>query len=71
MDKLDPAREIVVEAIETLENAIEGLMPAPAPRSTRDDITGGVHELRLIALAMVEHADRVENALNGGNQDSR
>lgn len=71
MDKLDPAREIVVEAIGTLEDAIESLMPVQAPRSTSADIAAGVRELRLIALKIVEHANRVERALNDTNQCGR
>ncbi|MEC7290890.1 MAG: hypothetical protein VXW22_12450 [Pseudomonadota bacterium] len=65
MDNLDPTREMVVEAIGTLEDAIESVMPAQAPRSTSTDITAEVRELRLIALKIAEHADQVESALNG------
>lgn len=64
MDKLDPAREIIVEAIGTLESAIESLMSAQAPRSTSDDIDAGVRKLRSLVLALSHHAENVEEALN-------
>lgn len=70
MDKLDSAREIIVEAIATLENAIESLMPAQAPRSTDVDISVGAQKLRSVARALFEHADRVEQALNDAENDS-
>jgi len=45
MTNLDPARVLIVDAISTLEQAIEELMPAQAPGSSEDDIKAGVQTL--------------------------
>lgn len=69
MDKLDPAREIIVEAIGTLECGIESLMPAQAPRSNSDEIEAGVRKLRALALAITHYANYVEDVLNRAESD--
>lgn len=69
MDELDPARVIVVEAIATLENAIEALMPAQAPGSTRDDIRQGADRMRSVAQRLIQHAHAAEAHLERLNQD--
>ena len=69
MDKLDSDRVIIVEAITTLENAIEALMPAQAPGSTRDDIRQGADQLRTIAEHLLQHAQAVEAALEQLDHD--
>ena len=71
MDKLDPTRVIVVDAIATLENVIEALMPAQAPGSTRSDVRQGADQLRAAVEQLIQHAEAVESALerldqNGG-----
>lgn len=63
MDELDPAREIVVEAIATLEHAIEDLMIGQAPRSSRADIVEASVSLRKVTEALRCHAERIVDAL--------
>ena len=71
MDKLDPARVIIVEAIATLENAIEALMPAQAPTSTQDDIRRGADQMRVITARLIQHAQAVAAILARLDQDDR
>jgi len=63
MDELDPAREIVVEAIATLEHAIEDLMTGQAPRSSKADIAEASVSLRRVGEALRCHAERIDDAL--------
>ena len=63
MDKLDPARVIIVEAIATLENGIEELMPGQAPLSSKADIVEASTALRKLGEALREHAERIDKAL--------
>lgn len=63
MDELDPAREIVVEAIITLEDAIEVLMPGQAPRSSSAEIAEASASLRKVMEALRSHAERIDDAL--------
>jgi hypothetical protein len=69
MDKLDPARELIVEAIGTLERSIESLVPAQAPRSTSDEINAGIQKLRSLAVAIAHQADTAENVLGDEDRD--
>lgn len=69
MDELDPARVIVVEAIATLENAIEVLMPAQAPGSSRDKIRQGTDRLRAVAQRLIQNAQAVEAVLDQPDRD--
>lgn len=69
MDKLDPARVIMVEAIATMENAIETLMPAQAPGSTPDDIRHGTVQIRAVAEHLIRHAQAVEDVLGQPDRD--
>lgn len=69
MDELDPARVIVVEAIATLENVIEALMPAQAPGSTRDDIRQGTDQIRSVAERLIQHAQAVEAVIGQPDLD--
>lgn len=63
MDDLDPARVIVVDAIATLENAIEALMPAQAPRSMYADVRQGADQIRSVAERLIQYAEAVEAIL--------
>ncbi|MCR9224367.1 MAG: hypothetical protein NXH70_09870 [Hyphomonas sp.] len=63
MDELDPAREIIVEAITTLEDAIEDLMTGQAPRSSKADIVGASASLRKTAEVLRGHAERIDDSL--------
>ena len=63
MDELDPAREIIVETIATLEHAIEDLMSGQAPRSSRADIAEASASLRKVSEALRCHAERIDDAL--------
>lgn len=53
MDKLDPIRELVVEAMAELEQALIDGLPAQAPKSGRQEIKFGLAEIK----------ERIENAL--------
>jgi hypothetical protein len=64
MDELDPAREIIVEAITTLEDAIEDLMTGQAPRSSKADIAEASASLRKLGEALCGYAERIDNTLN-------
>ena len=63
MDELDPARVLIVEAIETLEVAIEQLMPAQAPTSTERQIRSGVQTIEYTSNSLTDFAKRVQSAL--------
>ena len=52
MDELDPIRELVVEAMAELEQALIDGLPAQAPKSGRLEIKRGLAALK----------DRIENA---------
>lgn len=69
MDKLDSARVIIVEAIATLENAIEALMPAQAPGSTQPDVGQAAEQIRTIGEHLLQHAQAVEAALEQLDHD--
>lgn len=69
MDQLDPTRVIIVESIATLENAIERLMPAQAPRSTHSDVRQGADQLRAVVKQLIQHAEAVESALERPDQN--
>lgn len=69
MDDFDPARVIMVEAIATMENAIEALIPAQAPGSTRGDIRQGTDRLCAVAKRLLEHAQAVEPVLGHSDRD--
>lgn len=62
MDELDPAREIVFEAIATLEQAIEDLMTGQAPRSSKGDIAEASASLRKVGEALRCHAERIDGS---------
>lgn len=64
MDELDPAREIIVEAIATLEHGIEDLMPGQAPRSSKADIVEASASLKKTGEAIREHAERIDDTVN-------
>ncbi|MEQ8558114.1 MAG: hypothetical protein RIB03_07320, partial [Henriciella sp.] len=53
MDKLDPIRELVVEAMAELEQALIDGLPAQAPKSGRQEIK----------LGLAAFKERIENAL--------
>jgi hypothetical protein len=63
MDELDPARVLFVEAIAMLEDAIEELMPAQAPRSSETEIRTGVQTLRQTCASLTKFADRIESSV--------
>lgn len=63
MDKLDPARTVVAEAIGALENAIEALMPAQAPMSTEAEISYDVETLRNPCAALIDVANQIESRM--------
>ncbi|MFN3214854.1 MAG: hypothetical protein ACE37M_17265 [Henriciella sp.] len=67
MDELDPARVLFVEAIAMLEDAIEKLMPAQAPRSTEAEIRTGVRTLRQSSVSLIDVADRIEASVLRSN----
>jgi hypothetical protein len=69
MDDLDHARVIVVEAIATLENAVEALMPAQAPGSSRDEIHQGIDQMRSVAERLIQHAQAVEAVMDQRDRD--
>lgn len=69
MDELDPARVIIVEAIATLENAVEALIPAQAPTSTQDDIRQGADQMRVITDRLIQNAQAVEAVLDQLDHD--
>ena len=69
MDDLDPARVIVVESIAALENAIEALMPAQAPGSSRDEFRQGADHMRATAQRLIQRAQAIEAILERLNQD--
>lgn len=54
---------IFVEAIATLETAIEALMPAQAPGSTQSDARQGADHISTIAELLIQHAEAVESVL--------
>lgn len=54
---------IIVEAIATLEDAIEDLMIGQAPRSSKADIAEASVSLRNVSEVLRGHADRIDNAL--------
>ncbi|MEL6363147.1 MAG: hypothetical protein AAFR21_18945 [Pseudomonadota bacterium] len=62
MDEMDPARVLFVEAIALLEDTIEKLMPAQAPRSTEAEIKTGVRTLRQTCVSIAKFADRIESS---------
>lgn len=64
MDELDPAREIIVEAIATLEHAIEDMMSGQAPRSSKAEIVEASTSLRSVSQVLRDHAKRIDEALN-------
>lgn len=59
MDKLDSAREIIVEVIAALEDAIEALMPAQAPGSEHGDISESSELVRSLSNRLIQHAHAV------------
>ncbi|WOR15295.1 hypothetical protein RYZ27_01275 [Hyphomonas sp. FCG-A18] len=63
MDRLDSAREIVVEVIAGLEDAIEALMSAQAPGSTHRDISESSELIRSLSNSLIQHAQAIENIL--------
>ena len=64
MDELDPAREIIVQAIATLEDAIGDLMAGQAPRSSRTDVAGASASLKKTGEVIREHAERIDDTMN-------
>ena len=64
MDELDSAREIIVDAIATLEHAIEGLMRGQAPRSSQVNILEAASTLRKAGEALRGYAERIDNSLS-------
>ena len=63
MDELDSAREVIVEAIVTLESAVERLLPAQAPSSSLEEIRGGIDQLKTLAETLHQIAIQAEKAL--------
>lgn len=63
MDKLDPAREIIVDAIAKLELAIEDLMAGQAPRSSRAEIVEASASIRKVGEVLRSHAEWIDDAL--------
>lgn len=63
MDELDPVREIIVEAIATLEHGIEDLMLGQAPRSSAAEILEAAVALRRLSEALRGHAERIDSSL--------
>lgn len=63
MDRLDSAREIVVEVIAGLEDAIETLMPAQAPGSTHSDIRESSELIQSFSNRLTLHAQAIENII--------
>lgn len=59
MDRLDPARSLIVDVIATLEDATEALMPGQAPKSSADEVVAGITVLRAVAETLNEHADQL------------
>lgn len=60
MDKLDPARILIVEAIGMLENAIEPLMPGQAPASTVEELSRATEHLKTTVERLRLHATQIE-----------
>lgn len=61
MDELDPIRELVVEAMAELEQALVDGLSAQAPRSGKQDIKLGLAALKRrieVASRKVEEAER-------------
>jgi hypothetical protein len=65
MDRLEPARALIVDVIATLEDATEALMPGQAPNSSADEIFAGIAVLRAVAETLIKHADQLEASVEG------
>jgi hypothetical protein len=63
MDEFDPIREVVVEAMTELEQALVDGLPAQAPRSSREDIAGGLIAIRARAEAALVKIERAQALL--------
>ena len=64
MDELEPAREIIVATIATLETLMDALMSAQAPQSTRDDVLAAIRSMRTGAHELSEAANMISFALD-------
>lgn len=64
MDRLDPARALIVEVIATFEDATEALMPGQAPSSSEDEIVATLTLLHAIAGTLLKYAEQLENSVD-------
>jgi len=63
MDELDPVRELVVEAMAELEQALIDGLPAQAPKSDCDDVCVGLSTFKSRIRAALRKADLAEYQL--------
>jgi hypothetical protein len=69
MSKIDQAREMIVEAISSLEDTIEELIPAQAPGSTQADLQRSLASLKSTTITLRDIIERVEFTLSSVDHD--